>query len=288
MYYYIVDANKLTAREFEKIQAPLYSSIAEYHISGEIVRVTGIRTIKQLVETAFFHQAKTIVAVGTDETLDEVVNVVGERQTTIGFIPLKPTPMAHVLGIPDVAQACKYLAVRRLEQIDLGVIENPVNGEGTKYFLSQLNIGLDLNKLSGFSLFGFKSANDITREQPFQMEFKIDLNYTAFAEIISAQIINSRGEASSKEIGNPADGQLDLLLLPKLNRNQAMINYKNLSAGLIEKLPNASVIHFNQIEILAPKDKSIEINGSEIAQIPLKIWVKAKSISLIVGKERKF
>src|ERR1043166_8434903 len=108
MYYYIVDANKLTSREFERVQSNLYSSISEYHISGEIVRVTGIRTIKQLVETAFFHQAKTIVAVGIDETLNEVINVVGDREVTIGYIPLKQTEMAGALGLADVAQACKF------------------------------------------------------------------------------------------------------------------------------------------------------------------------------------
>src|SRR6185503_18052131 len=98
MYYYIVDTGKLNQREFERVQQQLYSSISEYHISGEIVRVTGIRTVKQLVETAFFHQAKTIVAVGLDETLNEIINVVGERETTVGFIPLRTTPLAEILG----------------------------------------------------------------------------------------------------------------------------------------------------------------------------------------------
>src|SRR6185295_13895774 len=99
MYYYIVDPGKISQRDFERVQNQLYSSVSEFRVSGEIARATGLRTIGQLVESAFAHQAKTIIAVGSDETLQTVINAVGSREVVIGFIPIIPTEMGEILGI---------------------------------------------------------------------------------------------------------------------------------------------------------------------------------------------
>src|SRR5688572_3595107 len=102
MYYYIVDPTKLNQRQFERVQNQLYSCLSEYRISGETTRVTSLRTIPQLVDTALSHGAKTIVAVGTDETLHDVINAIGEREALIGFVPLAETELGNTLGIKNI------------------------------------------------------------------------------------------------------------------------------------------------------------------------------------------
>ncbi len=281
MYYYIVDANKVNQRDFERVQANLYSSISEYHISGEIVRVTGIRTIRQLVETAFFHQAKTIVAVGTDETLDEIVNVAGDRDITLGFIPLVQTDLSYVLGIPDIAQACKFLAVRRVEEIDLGLI----NG---KQFLSKLEFGLDVKQKTGFDFFGLNFAKKLAKTPTLETRFRVDNNYQASSEIWSGLILNTRGATSSKEIGNPSDGVLDLLLLPKVSQSSAFTHKNQILKGEFEKIPNASVIHFQKLEMIAPLNMRIRLGSQELTEVPATISIKPKALKIIVGRNRTF
>jgi hypothetical protein len=63
MYFYIIDPQKLNQKTFDRVQSQLYSCLSEYRISGEISRVTTIRTIQQLVDIAFAREVKTLVAV---------------------------------------------------------------------------------------------------------------------------------------------------------------------------------------------------------------------------------
>src|SRR6185295_8704064 len=99
MYYYIVDPQKISQRDFERVQNILYSSLSEFRISGEVMRVTGLRSITQLVENAFAHGAKTIVAVGADGTLTDVISAVRGREIVIGFIPIVESEAGKILGV---------------------------------------------------------------------------------------------------------------------------------------------------------------------------------------------
>src|SRR4029077_12710878 len=123
MYYYIVDPQKITQKEFERVQNVLYSSLSEFRISGEIVRVTSLRTVQQLVENAFSHTATSIVAVGSDETLHDVINAIGKREIVIGFIPLAESEIGESLGIKDILQAVRTVAFRRIQILDLGFVK---------------------------------------------------------------------------------------------------------------------------------------------------------------------
>ena len=262
MYYYIVDPQKISQKEFERVQNNLYSSLSEYRISGEIVRVTGLRTIQQLVENAFAHEAKTLVAVGTDETLHDVINAVRKRDIVIGFIPLVESEISNILGIKDIPQAVKTVANRRVENLDLGVVND-------YYFLSKINFGsLDNNS--------------------FTLKFSADDNYQATQEIIGGVILNSRNETKEKTIGNPTDGLLDILLLPKLSKWEAFWYRRLLALGHFEEIPHASVVHVNKIEIMEPLGLALKVGNRVVAKTPATITVVKDFLKMIVGKERNF
>ena len=279
MYYYIVDTNRLTQRQYERVQSQLYSSVSLYHIAGEIVRVTGIRTVKQLVETAFFHQAKTIVAVGSDESLNEVIDQVAGRDIVIGYIPLIASELSEMLGITDIASACKNLAMRRVEQFDLG-------SANEKKFVTKLTFGLQLNRPSGFNFFGMKIINQLLNNPSFEVRFTVDGKYTATTEVMGGIVINSRGNNCNHSLGSPTDGLLDVVLVPKLSRVELIKHRNNILNGCFETLPGASVMHLEQLEIVTP-NLPVRLGGAELTQTPLSIEIKPKAVKLIVGRERK-
>src|SRR5205814_2288520 len=107
---YIVEPQKISQKEFDRVQNVLYSSLSEFRIAGEVVRSTGVRSVAQLVENAFAHEAKTIVAVGDDDTLHAVINAVNRREMVVGFIPLTESPLSDLLGVKDILQAAKTIA----------------------------------------------------------------------------------------------------------------------------------------------------------------------------------
>jgi diacylglycerol kinase family enzyme len=270
MYFYIVDPSKMPQKEFERVQHVLYSSLSDYRISGEVVRVTGVRTIQQLVETAFSHEAKTIVAVGSDQTLHEIINAIGRREMTIGFIPLVNSELANIFGIKDLEQAVKIIAFRRIETLDLCSVNN-------NYFLSKLTFGA-IDKNLGLP----------NLDKTFEIKIKVDSQYLATQEIAAGAVVNTSDSEADTAITHPNDGSLDILLLPQLTRWQTIRYRKEIFSGNFESIPQASVIHGKKIQILSPEGMALKIGDWLVAKTPAQIEVVPAALKIIVGRERKF
>src|SRR3989338_6793005 len=234
MYYYIVDPQKISQREFERVQNLLYSSLSEYHISGEVMRVTGLRTINQLVENAFAHGAKTLVAVGSDDTLHDVINAVRGREVTIGFIPIFDTEISKLLGVTDIPQADKTIGARRMAELDLGVVNN-------NYFLSKLSFGLGAEASGRFKIFNFKLIKSLFNLPQIEVKFSANNQYQATISVVGGLIINSL-----------TDGVFNVMLLPKLSKIKTLRYRQQILAGDYDQVPGASVIHVRKIEISNP------------------------------------
>jgi len=283
MYYYIIDPQKLNQKEFERVQNQLYSCLSELRISGETSRVTPLRPVSQLVETALERGATTIIAVGTDATLQEVINALGERDMTIGFVPIMRTELSVTLGIPDVESACRIIAQRRVEHLDLGRI-------GTSYFLTALSFGASLAGNTGLTgWLGIKASSALAGAPPFKISLKLDQQLAASAEIISGLVLNSRSaQCSDISAVKPNDGMLDIMLLPKLSRSQALIHRHKIAAGCWESVPGVTVFHAQKIFIDGPEGLSINIEGKTVGKCPGTIEVLTRRIRIIVGRERMF
>ncbi len=279
MYYYIVDPQKISQRQFERVQNVLYSSVSEYRISGEIARVTGLRTINQLVEGAFQRGVKTLVAVGGDETLHEVINAVKGRDVVLGFIPLVETELSQILGLTDIEHSAKTIGLRRVTELDLAQVNN-------NYFLSSLTFG---SIAAGHSL-SYKTLKNLFGLPTFQIKFTADGgNFSAALSAISGIVINSRAQSSGPaKLFDPADGVLDVVLLPKLNRLTTFRYRKEILAGRYESIPGSSLIHIKEMEITMPTGLPLRVDRKIVARTPAKVSVLPRALKIIVGRDRKF
>ncbi len=279
MYYYIVDPQKISQREFERVQNLLYSSLSEYRISGEVVRVTGLRTISQLVETAFLRGMKTLVAVGNEETLNDVINAVKGRDILIGFIPIMETEIGEILGIRDIEQGAKTIAMRRVAQMDLGVVNQT-------FFIGRLTFGLTVKEDQGW--LGYKLAQDLSKQPEIQLKFSVDGKYQAEALIIGGMIMNARGATESKNIAHPSDGILDMVLLSKLAQWDGIKYRRQINSGEWERIPKSSVVHMEKLEISSPSGLNLKAGERVIAKTPAVVEVAPLALKIIVGRDRKF
>lgn len=281
MYYYIIDPSKLNQRSFDRVQNELYSCLSEYRISGETTRVTGLRTIPQLTEVAFSHGVKTLVAVGDDDTLQEMISAVAGRDITLGYIPLFDSELSRILGIRSIESACKTIAARRVELLDTGI----VNGAP---FLTRLSFGLSLSGRD-LGLFGTRMFGKLANLPEFEVRFSADGKYQGSLSVIGGLILNTRaGEGESAGIANPTDGLFDVLLLPRLSRYRLYQYRKHLSTGCYEKIPGSSLLHLKTIEILNPEGLPLRSGNKAVAKSPATVELKPKTLKLIVGKERTF
>ena len=73
MHYYIFDQNTLAVDKFEKLQTEALGLLAEFKVSGEVARVTPLRTVQDLVDMASQRGATTLVACGNDDTFNQML-----------------------------------------------------------------------------------------------------------------------------------------------------------------------------------------------------------------------
>jgi len=116
MHYYILDQNGLAIDKFEKLQTQLQGLLAEFKIAGETARVTPLRSIGDLVDTASQRGATTLVACGSDDTFNVMLAQLKGRDFTLGFIPFDEDSMlAKILGVEYLFIGVKTIAGRRIE-----------------------------------------------------------------------------------------------------------------------------------------------------------------------------
>lgn len=152
MYYYIV--NPAAGRgQVNNLQDKLRSRLSQLGISGEWVKTTGSGDATRLTRAAIAAGHTTVVAVGGDDTVNEVINGIDRDNVAIGIIPTGSTNrVATQLGIITWPQACEALAARRLTPYSL-------IAAGQKFFLSTLTLGFetDLDKTVDTDLTGWRA-----------------------------------------------------------------------------------------------------------------------------------
>jgi diacylglycerol kinase family enzyme len=280
MYYYILDPQHIEQQKFERLQVELQGLLAEFKISGEMSRVTSLRSIQDLVETASERGTRTLVACGTDDTFNLMLSYLRGRDFTVGFIPLdEDSYLGKILGIDSLLTAVKTIAARRIERVDLATL-------GPSYFMSYVEFGITSSKLRNLSWWNSLKALSVPEHK---LSIRIDNSYTMEISCLGGIVANSRSTScNSDTIANPTDGFLDLLVLEKLNKLD-IIKYKDVIAeGCLEKIPKTSVIKCRKVEFLEPRGFPLTMAGRVFTKVPAAIEIIPRRLRLIVGKNRTF
>ena len=155
MHVYIYD-DYLAKGKYNKAINRMEIRITDLGLNGKILRLSGIKNVKAAIENEIRLGAKTIVAVGNNQTVNKIIGAIinadvyeeFQKNTVLGIIPVgDDTSIASSFGIRDEESACNILLARRVKKIDLGVV-------GNFYFLKQLTIkGKDTNlKINNFEI----------------------------------------------------------------------------------------------------------------------------------------
>ncbi len=280
MYFYILDSTNISPSEFEKAQVTLQGLLTQFRISGEMVRVTSIRGIPELVELAAERGVKTLIACGTDDTFNIMLAYLAGRDFALGFIPLiSGTSLGQILGVDSLQTAVKTVAARRLEKLDLAIL-------GDNYFISQVEFGIASTKVKNMGW--FSSLRSLGKDE-IKIKLRIDNSYTMDITCLGGTVTNSRTTSSSNSsIANPTDGFLDLMILERLSRVDILKHKPDIAAGVLENIPGTSVIKCRQVEFLEPRGFPINIAGRTFAKIPAVISIIPRELRMIVGKGRTF
>lgn len=129
MYAYIYD-DFINQGKFGKLLYQIEKRLTDLNLNGKIIRLGVSKNIKSAVDDEIRQGTRTIVAVGNDKTVSQVINHVlnnrsdDRHQVTLGIIPinLKENKIATAIGIKSIEAACEILLARRLEIFQLAQI----------------------------------------------------------------------------------------------------------------------------------------------------------------------
>lgn len=257
MYYYIYDSF-LSDKRYERVMAAVETRLTDLGITGRIGRLTPFTNARGLVRDETRRGASTIVVVGNDETLAQVVGGIGEASVTLGIIPVgSPTVIAKSLGIPDGADACDVLSRRVTQKVDLGKI----NGQ---YFLSEVRLP----------------------PGRFTVEGEGQYRISTLAEDAEIVISNLRGldtavigNAASQDPGDPQDGFLDVLIVPQQGKMTNVLKGRPASG---------TVIPLKRLTVRSDQPFAVVVDGRKTNYNEVAIEIAPGRLKVITGIDRLF
>jgi diacylglycerol kinase family enzyme len=250
MHVYIYDAS-LGDNKNSKLLTQIETRLTDLGLNGKIARLGPLKNVNDLIRDEVKRGAKTIVAVGNDDTVKQVVSAIAQTRVPLGIIPVqkKNNSIAEMLGIPYGVEACDILSARRIENIDLGKINN-------YFFISHIHF----------------NAENIHIE--IEDSYSIEAKKKGLVYIVNFPI--NREETYEGIKINPQDGQLQIII--KSNGNKKLI-FSNKESN--------SVFTFSKL-LISGKDNTILLNGETSISSPAEIKVKPGALKVIVGKNRGF
>jgi len=247
MNIYIYD-DYLNKSKYNRILNRVEIRLTDLGLNGKIIRLGAIKNIRDVIQNEIKNGAKTIVAVGNNQTVNKVIGSVidnelyGFFQKNILFsiIPIgEDNSIANSLGIKKEEEACNILLARRVKKIDIGIVNN-------YYFLNKATIPSQ------------ESILEIDGEYTLEPQEKGIID-----------IFNLKSSANDDKLlkVNPIDGKLDVYIKDK-NKDLTFVSASKL------KITNSKfpLVLDDIIEIKTPAD----------------INVVSGKLNVIVGKDRSF
>lgn len=252
IYIYDSDANK---RRLEKTLIKIERKITDLGLGGKIVRLEGIKDKEKIIKNETRGQAKTIVAVGNDQTLNNVVNAVlkeniktpDNKPPVIAIIPLeeKNNLIAKSFGFKNYEEACEALLARRIESLTLATANK-------EFFLGQAEILGNYNKIN------------------IEKDYSIEIKKVGKISVINLPLEKKLSDLVDFKKKNKI---LKLLILPKKNSSKS--------------ISNQSVFSLKKLTV-TEKTKAIVLDNCKKLSAPATIQTTDKSLDFIVGKKRLF
>lgn len=122
MYLYIYD-EFIQDKRHTRDMALIENRLTDLGIAGKIIRMALFRQASEQIRDEARRGASTVVVVGNDKTVCQVLDAVADVDLPLGIIPIGPgNQLSKMLGIPSGVMACDVLSARMIERIDTGLL----------------------------------------------------------------------------------------------------------------------------------------------------------------------
>lgn len=261
MHIYIYDSF-LSHKKYNGILARIETRLTDLGLNGKISRLGVMKNVRSAVENELKRGAKTIIAVGNDQTVNQVIGAMAGADAgsgTGGSVPLGIIPIgknnnfiAKALGINPEEEACDILSGRRIEKLDLARVND-------SFFLSDASI-----------------ANEGTVIE-MDKTYSIEILDEGEINVVNLAVANKPKPDNAKF--NPQDGILELFIRTK--KKKGFLKLSGAETG-------ESIFSLKKLTIRNNKNHPLILDGSTEINTPAQINVLKQKLRMIVGRERNF
>ena len=254
MYLYLVDQHLHPGKTATTL-ARIESRLIELGINGKMEKLSVLKSVKELVQDQVREGMKTVVAIGTDALLRQLIAVAAPLNLVVGFIPLgSPIHLAKVFGMLEAADACDVLSARIIKKVDMGKVNH-------HYFFSSLEIE--------------HPAVRMTCDGKYQIHIRSDepqISVCNFGNIF-------HGAFGREDLSNPCDGYLEVVI--RRSRRRSFFNG--------DAAERDSVFPFKKLTIHAQRESvKLVADHEQVVSTPATVEVVPQKLKIIVGKSRWF
>lgn len=252
MYFYLYD-DFLTEKKYKSALDKIENRLTDLEMRHKTGRLSILKNIKEMIEDEISKGVETIVAVGDDQTVFKIINVLAfHPEITLGIIPIGPNNnIAKILGIPPEEESCDVLSSRIIKKLDLGKINH-------HYFISEVAFP------GGKTIISCKEGYKIHPSESSEVKI-YNFNFK-----------------DNSILTNPQDGVLELCVKEKSNSILPKI-----IKGKDKK--DQSLFSIKDVEVISKNEPiKIVIDHQHTIKTPAHISVLAKKLKVIVGKNRLF
>jgi len=252
MYLYVYDAF-VQDRRYEKEIQKVENRLTDLGIAGKIIRLGLFRRADDFIRDEVKRGgATTVVAVGNDTTVRQIIDVVADTKVVLGIIPFGPNNrIANLLGIPEGEAACDILSARIVETLDTGLVNN-------KRFICDVTI------------------------PAIKAEINCEGNYRITPQgrgTIEVRNLFSPPAGQKGPISNPLDGCLEVVI---------QVVAKDSKLAFWRTTQGESVIPLRTFEIKTTEPITALMDGVPIEGSRFDFSVASQALKVITGKNRAF
>jgi len=249
MNIYIYDSF-LNQKKYDRWLARLETRLTDLGLNGKIFRLSLMRNIEDTVKNELKRGAKTIIAVGNNKTVNQIVNALYGQTTPLGIVPVggENNDIAKSLGINSIDAACDILSARLLAKLNLGQANQT-------YFLGRATIE--------------NQGTVIDMSEDYTVE-TAEKGLIHIFNLASLEI-----KLPAKVKVSPQDGVLELIINAQNNGN------------VFAKQNDQSIFKIKKVGINNPRAQLI-LDSTIALPTPVEIMVAKQALNVIVGKTRNF
>ncbi len=285
---------------------PKIAALAGEHLGSFDVHITDRSgQAERLAEEAAMKGASTIVCVGGDGTLNEVVNglmSLDENRrsgTAVGFIP-NGTGCDFIKSVPipkDPEEALKRIRQRHLRAIDLGrlVFLDHEGRSAVRYFHNVTSFGLGgevdarVNRTSRrfgpFLSFIWATLISMLVYGKKRVHLKVDDTFEGEVSVWNVAVANGQYHGGGMWVAPGAavdDGMLDVTVVGDLSLAGVFRNLPNLYNGKILQVPKVFGLKGKTISASSNQRVLLDVDGEQPGTLPVAMDVIHKAVHMIV------